>query len=213
MGMGNIIASFSAVLILLGLISIIIPLKKLNIEDRRQGCSILIVGVVIFLVGAAIGGHELQEEEDIRAAKEGGYSTVQEYLVVKEAKEKREDDEKKRQEKIEQARIAAAKVIHVDMRDLLSAYRDNEIGADNKYKGETVEVTGIVEEIAKGLFDHLYVILHYRSGSFERPRFKAIFPYGMDAQLGQLKKRQRLRVVCRISGGGSLVVGQSCKIK
>ena len=218
----TIILIFGAVSAFISLISIIVPIKKLNIKTRKEAFKLFVGACIVIVIGMYMGGLDLQEEEDIQAAKVEGI-TLQEYLGAKEAKKKREyrenykrEEERKKSEEVEQKRIAAAKIIQVSMSDILSAYKNNEVRADNKYKGETIEVTGVVYKIGKGIWDIPYVLMGTGS-EYEVPQLQAHFggigDDFMDSLLGQVNIGQRLRVVCKIEGGGSLVNAQDCTIK
>jgi hypothetical protein len=70
----------------IGFISIIKPIKKLRIDSRKTGSIVLMIGLVVGLTGAAIGGGELREA---KLARETGYSTVVKYEPVKRVEEDR----------------------------------------------------------------------------------------------------------------------------
>lgn len=50
-------------------------------------------------------------------------------------------------------------VVTVTPQQLLKDYTANEVSADMKYKGKTLEVTGTIDSISKDLFDQVYVAL------------------------------------------------------
>jgi hypothetical protein len=110
------------------------------------------------------------------------------------------------------AKAAPAQVMQVNIRDILSAYENNEVGADNQYKGKLIEVTGIVDDIKKDIMDNLYVTLG-TGAQFEIPQIQAFFDDSMNNQLGQLRKRQQLTVVCRVDGLMMNVLAKDCVIK
>ncbi len=45
----------------------------------------------------------------------------------------------------------------ISIGDLLQAYSDNEVNADNLYTGKTLKISGIVDSVSKDVFDHTYV--------------------------------------------------------
>ena len=47
-----------------------------------------------------------------------------------------------------------------DVVDLIQEYKDNEVAADEKYKGKTVKVTGLVKDIGKDIFDSSYITIN-----------------------------------------------------
>lgn len=43
---------------------------------------------------------------------------------------------------------------------MIQEYKDNEVAADEKYKGKTVKVTGLVKDIGKDIFDSSYITIN-----------------------------------------------------
>jgi hypothetical protein len=103
-------------------------------------------------------------------------------------------------------------VMQVNIRDILSAYEGNEVGADNKYKGNIIQVTGIIGSVKKDIMDNLYVTLG-TGAQFEIPVIQAFFDDSMNSQLGQLRKGSKLTVVCKVDGLMMNVLAKDCVIK
>ena len=103
-------------------------------------------------------------------------------------------------------------VMQVNIRDILSEYEGNEVGADNKYKGNIIQVTGIISSIKKDIMDNLYVTLG-TGAQFQIPEIQAFFDDSMNNQLGQLRKGSKLTVVCRVDGLMINVIAKDCVIK
>lgn len=103
-------------------------------------------------------------------------------------------------------------IMEVNIRDILSAYENNEVGADNQYKGSLIQVVGIVSSIKKDIIDNLYVTLG-TGAQFQIPEIQAFFDDSMNSQLGQLRKGQKLTVACRIDGLMMNVIARDCVIK
>ena len=104
------------------------------------------------------------------------------------------------------------KVMQVDIRDILSSYEGNEVGADNKYKNNIIQVTGIISAVKKDIMDNLYVTLG-TGASFQIPEIQAFFDDSMNDQLGQLSKGSKLTVICRVDGLMMNVLAKDCVIK
>lgn len=104
------------------------------------------------------------------------------------------------------------KIMQVDVRDILSAYKNNEIGADNKYKDKLIQVNGLVANVKKDILGNLYVTLGTGS-KFESPKIQAFFDDSMSKQLGILQKGEQLTVVCRVDGLMMNVIVKECIIK
>ena len=107
---------------------------------------------------------------------------------------------------------AKAPVLHASVKDILLAYKNNEIGADNKYKGRQVEVSGIVIDIKKGLMGNMYVTMG-TGAKYEIRKLQAFFDDSMSAALGQLNHGDRLTIVCEIDGLMVNVLAKKCTIK
>ncbi|MCF8118803.1 MAG: hypothetical protein K9L83_01210 [Deltaproteobacteria bacterium] len=103
-------------------------------------------------------------------------------------------------------------VMEVNIRDILSAYENNEVGADNKYKGKKIQVTGKVGEIKKDVLDNLYVTLG-TGAEYELPQIQAFFADSMNNELGNLQKGQSLTVVGTVDGLMMNVIVNDCIIK
>lgn len=106
----------------------------------------------------------------------------------------------------------AEKVMQINIREILSAYEGNEIGADNKYKDKIIQVTGIISSVKKDVMDNLYVTLG-TGAQFEIPEIQAFFDDSMNNQLGQLRKGSKLTVICRVEGLLMNVLAEDCVIK
>ena len=111
--------------------------------------------------------------------------------------------------------------IQVEIHQIISDYEGNEVAADNRYKGNQVQVTGIVWDIKKDIMDNLYVMLGSEIKSdlqiqIRAPgsrEMQAYFDDSMSSQLGSLQKGQRLTVVCTVKGLMMNVIGEDCIIK
>ncbi|MDR2584354.1 MAG: NINE protein [Fibromonadaceae bacterium] len=85
-------------------------------------------------------------------------------------------------------------VAELSASQLFSEYEDNEVAADNAYKGKWIKVSGTVESIAKDILDDPYVL-------FNTGDLFGVQVYFDDAsQLGSIKKGQRLTIVGKCDG-------------
>ena len=50
-------------------------------------------------------------------------------------------------------------VIDISPADLHSAYEENEVAADNQYKGKLVRITGTIDNIGKDILDEVYITI------------------------------------------------------
>ena len=89
----------------------------------------------------------------------------------------------------------------VNITDILSAY-----------KGNLVQVTGVISRIKKDILGKLYVTLGI-GAQFEVPEFQEFFDDSMNTQLGQLRNGSRITVICRVDGLMMNVLAKDCVIK
>ncbi len=106
----------------------------------------------------------------------------------------------------------AEQIISVGIGDILSSYENNEIAADNKFKGKLVRVAGIISNVKKDILGSLYVTLG-TGAQFQIPEVQAFFGDSQSGQLGQLRKGQTLTVVCRVDGLMMNVLAKDCTIE
>ena len=78
-------------------------------------------------------------------------------------------------------------------------YDANEVAADGKYKGKTVEVTGTVKEIGKGAFGGQYVAFTLARNQF-MTSVQCEFPTSAQTELAKLKKGQRVTIRGKCEG-------------
>lgn len=105
-----------------------------------------------------------------------------------------------------------APILQANVKEILLAYKNNEIGADNRYKGRQVEVSGTVIDIKKGLMGNMYVTIGTGS-KYEIRTLQAFFDDSMSAALSQLNHGDQLTVVCTIDGLMINVLAKKCTIK
>lgn len=156
--------------------------------------AIVVIGV------AANGGDEEavnNEPEKVEVSAPATSEVKKEAVkeeVVKE-KEKPKAEEKPKEE-----------TITISASDLYSAYNDNEIAADQKYKGKQLEVSGTVQDIGKDIFDSIYVTLETAElmGSIQ-----VYFEKGQEDAIAALSKGQELTVVGK--GDGFLIMTVTLK--
>jgi len=78
-------------------------------------------------------------------------------LCGKAAHDVAEESSKRRE--ADQRALATSAPIDLSASDLETAYRRNEVNADNLYKGQVLQVRGVVESISKDILDDPHVIL------------------------------------------------------
>jgi hypothetical protein len=95
--------------------------------------------------------------------------------------------------------------------DLLDEYKDNEVRADAKYKGNTIEVTGLVGDVKKDILGSIYVTVG-RGALFEFPVVQCFAASGQEAAAAGLSKGNKVTVRGRVSGLMMNVLVKDCSI-
>lgn len=102
-------------------------------------------------------------------------------------------------------------VISISAKDLFAAYEENEVKADNLYKGKQLEVTGVVSDISKDIADNVYVSLETDN------MFLAIQCYVKDekdvAKVTNLKAGDKVTLVGKCEGKLIHINVKNCKLK
>ena len=96
-------------------------------------------------------------------------------------------------------------VIEITSINLSKEYEQNEISADNKYKGKFVEVSGQIDDIGKDILDDMYITL---KGSNFMNGVQVYFDDGDGNIVASLSKNTRVTVVCKVDG---LMMNVLCK--
>jgi hypothetical protein len=94
------------------------------------------------------------------------------------------------------AESSEVQVLEVTPSQLFRAYEDNEIKADNTYKGQYVKMTGRIEDIGKDLMDDMYI-------TFPGSDFFGIQVYFNpedQSEVANLNKGSTITVVCKVEG-------------
>lgn len=95
--------------------------------------------------------------------------------------------------------------------ELASAYNDNTVAADQKFKGKKFKVSGVVDSINTDIFGNQYITLRGGVNQFMEPQFK--FEKSATTQLSNLKKGTSVVLVCE--GNGDIAktpMSKSCSI-
>lgn len=80
---------------------------------------------------------------------------------------------------------------------LYSAYDDNEVAADAKYKGKVVVVSGVIQDIGKDLADDPYVVI---GGEGVLDGVQCTFADSKSEELASLSKGQKATVKGKVVG-------------
>lgn len=113
------------------------------------------------------------------------------------------DDSKK----IEAAKSTA---ISVTIPKLIKDYEENEVSADNTYKGKKIKVSGIVETIAKDIMDDSFVTIGAGGDEFSLTSIQCYFE--KEGDLASLKKGDSLTVEGKGDGKVMNIILRECSI-
>jgi hypothetical protein len=97
------------------------------------------------------------------------------------------------------AAAAPEDIVTVALSTLLADYKNNEVGADMKYKGKILRVTGKASDIKKDILDNIYVTVG-TGKQFEIPEVQAFFDDEHAATAASLSKGQKITVQGRCEG-------------
>lgn len=105
--------------------------------------------------------------------------------------------------------------LDVSAKQLVKAYKDNEIAADERYEDKVVRIKGKVESIDKGVFGGLSVTLD--GGFLSFGNVVCEFGGSETDSLSKLKKGESVTVVGRVTGrtlnSGQDVNVEDCRIE
>lgn len=98
----------------------------------------------------------------------------------------------------------------VSASELFQDYKSNEVAADEKYKGKTLEVTGTVHSIGKDILNTIYVTLE-GGGRFEIMSVQCYFSDKYKSEAARLSKGQMITVRGRCEGKFGNVQIKKCE--
>ena len=102
--------------------------------------------------------------------------------------------------------------IEVTATELIAAYDENEVAADNKYKGQILTVTGVVGSIGKDIVDDAYVTLKDESSDYSFTSVQCYFADDNLDDIAGLKEGDRVVIVGECSGGTMNVLLKKCDV-
>lgn len=104
----------------------------------------------------------------------------------------------------------ATEVIKVSAIKLSEEYKANEISADAKYKGNVVEVLGVVGSIAKDIFDTPYVTL--KNEEYSIVSIQCMFSKDYEPTLALLYKGYPITLSGKVSGKMGNIIIRECQV-
>lgn len=102
-------------------------------------------------------------------------------------------------------------MIEVNAYDLMKEYKENEVAADQKYKGKVFKVTGVVENIGTDILDDVYITLETEDGFYS---IQCYFSKQSEIdKVASLQKGQQITLEGRCSGMTLNVIMKNCEIE
>ena len=104
--------------------------------------------------------------------------------------------------------------IEITAKQLVKEYADNEVSADNKYKGKVLLVNGTIDDIGKDLVDDIYVAMGESSFTGFEDGFgvQCFFSDKYKEEVGNLKKGDSIKIKGKCDGVLGYVHLMGCQI-
>jgi putative nucleic acid binding protein len=101
----------------------------------------------------------------------------------------------------------APAAVKVTATDLMQAYVDNKVKADDTYKDKTVEVSGVISEVGKDIMNSPYVALKTKEMIYT---VQVYFTDEENKKLGDLKKGQSIKATGKCTGAlGNVLIKEA----
>lgn len=172
------------------------PKKKHTLRNLLIGGGAL-MALVVGGCSAALAGAATDTTGAVATKPSASAPAEVEKPAEKSEEPKAEKSEPKKESKPEVVKVSAGK--------LIKDFEDNELKADAKYKGKTLKVTGVVDEIDTELFDEEKYILNMDDGSEWNILTVSFHDIPTD-ELSDLDAGDKVTVIGDFSDGGDLGV-------
>lgn len=104
-----------------------------------------------------------------------------------------------------------ASIVHISIGELLGEYKDNELRADGKFKGKTVQVTGVVDAVKTDVMGHIYVSVG-TGKILEVPVLQCFFAASEAGGVSALSRGEKVTARGRVAGLTMNVLARDCEI-
>ncbi len=108
-----------------------------------------------------------------------------------------EQSEQTNEPNVKNKKATTAPIIKITSRKLYSEYKENELSADNKYKGKTIEVSGTVNNIKKDFLDNPYITI---KGDQYIGDIQCMLNDSENAKAAALKKGSYISITGKLTG-------------
>jgi len=106
--------------------------------------------------------------------------------------------------------VPQKEAIKVSATTLVSDYGANEVSADQKYKTNLVQVSGIIQSIGKDILDNPYISL--KGDQYGVINIQCMFSKNSETELAQVTKGQNITLSGTVSGKMMNIIVNDCKI-
>jgi len=180
---------------------------------KAAGGTMVVLIILTVAYNAGISPEEkqrLQQESAERSqlAEQDGAEAKKRREQGRVEREKRQEQERTAERQREDARWAASMV---NARVLLADYSDNELAADNQYKGRRIQVKGVVRDVGRNIRNDAYVTVG-TGRDFETPVVQCFFAAGQEERAATLRKGQALTVRGTVNGLSMNVLLTGCEL-
>lgn len=93
---------------------------------------------------------------------------------------------------------------------LFAAFEQNEVAADDRYKGKWIEISGPIDKIGKDILNKMYVTLEAERSIFG---VQAFFADEHKRSLASLAKGDAVTLICKCAGKMGNVLLRECSFK
>ena len=83
-----------------------------------------------------------------------------------------------------------------DVNKFVEEYYDNSIAAENRYRGERVDIVGVIDGFGVELMGRPYII--FKRDNYRHPYVQAVFLTSDKSTLERLRKGQTIRAWCTV---------------
>jgi tRNA_anti-like len=100
----------------------------------------------------------------------------------------------------------------VDIKKLLSEYKDNEVRADGQFKGKWVRLTGVAGAVKKGITDDIYLTVG-TGAQFEHPEVQCFIADGGEEKAAAVSQGKKITITGMVDGLMMNVLVKDCVIE
>lgn len=172
----------------IGLVCALVGMVLSLVGNRKGGGGVGTAGVVVSIIGVVVAfAMTACTIACSEASREASKAAQRGYEAPRAAQ-------------AEPAAEVPIQVVAVSAGELLTAYKENEVAADAKYKGKWVEVSGVVGSIKKGIMDSVYVTVEEPGSRYTFQSVQCHLIESETAKAAALAKGSRIKIRGKVDG-------------